>query len=1117
MIIQKSRLFEEDFYIKNHPEAINDPIIHYIEEGWSKGLNPSERFNTNYYLENNRDVRESGTNPFIHYILHGQYEGRNEVQELWTSVVNKRLNLDSIARIPCVDSGVIFVSHDATETGAPLVLLELCRQYKNIYNDSMVIVLMAGGNLEKDFEALATVINLDMELFSKNIVVNPDAEILFSLLAEKGYTQCIANTVVSGFLNDVFEDNCIQTTHLIHEMLELIEEYKFTQAAMQIGKSSSSVIFSSKFAAEKFAAQFMNKKAFHVIPQGISENMICNDKEKARRKILETIGCLNSDSKIVLGAGLAQYRKGTDLFLSTAHECYLKGHIDNLHFVWLGNREVEYEDWQNTILPTLPYKEHIHFVDFVEDPTDFFGGSDIFLLTSREDPLPTVALIALKNELPVIMFENTGGIQEYIDDLNGAVIEQFNTAQMAGSIFKVLNSKRSGNLSKKIYTNAEYFSKIMSLSQSEQLKISVIIPNYNYEQYIEQRIDSILKQTYHPDEIIFLDDCSTDNSVAIAENKLREFGIPYRIILNDENAGVYKQWLKGIQLARNELIWIAEADDFSDPNFLKSLVSYFNRDDNLGLAYAQSKIVDESGNVVSEDVRFHTDSIDQEKWKKSYISKGIREIEHALLYRNTIPNVSACLFNKKYLEGIDEILLRYKYCGDWYLYSYLFTKSNVAFCKRSLNYFRKHSNNVTTINTHKSAYIKEVLDIKRHLMSLLKISRSQYHAMLELFEKDFLKGNPNEDNIKAEISEELRNLESKTAKHIVFVTFNGEFGGSEVLWFEAAKHISQKQCKVSVLCKSYLLNEEKKGELDDCNVDLFEQSVLDIERFQKLMPDYVIFSIGDHNDGGEFFTFCKQNNIEYVIVNQLVKEDMWTTDNEQLNQIFGGYASAAATFFTCKNNIDIFERKMNSQLNNAQIHFNPISIDRDDYVPYPNIDDTYYLAFPARLLTIHKGQDILIRVLARSKWRERNLQVNFYGEGPDYEKLVRLVNELNLASIKFHGFINNIRTIWESNHAFILTSHMEGIPIVLLGATFAGRASIVTDVGGNSEVIGDNLTGFIAKTPTEEAIDEALERAWTRREEWKRMGELARESILSHYPEKPLEDFEIKLEKVFKW
>ena len=52
-------------------------------------------------------------------------------------------------------------------------------------------------------------------------------------------------------------------------------------------------------------------------------------------------------------------------------------------------------------------------------------------------------------------------------------------------------------------------------------KVSVIIPNYNYEKYIIERIDSVLMQTYPIYELIILDDCSTDNSINVIEEKIK--------------------------------------------------------------------------------------------------------------------------------------------------------------------------------------------------------------------------------------------------------------------------------------------------------------------------------------------------------------------------------------------------------------------------------------------------------------------------------------------------------------------------------------------------------------------------------------------------------------------
>jgi len=195
---------------------------------------------------------------------------------------------------------------------------------------------------------------------------------------------------------------------------------------------------------------------------------------------------------------------------------------------------------------------------------------------------------------------------------------------------------------------------------------------------------------------------------------------------------------------------------------------------------------------------------------------------------------------------------------------------------------------------------------------------------------------------------------------------------------------------------------------------------------------------------------------------------------------------------------------MGEKLQNAEIHYNPIDIDRDDYVEYPNIEDNYYIAFPARLLTIHKGQDLLLEVLSQSKWQKRNLVVNFYGVGPDEQKLKQIVKEKNIKNVNFLGHIESMREIWEKNHAFILTSHMEGLPIVLLSAMFAGRVPIVTNVGGNSEVIIDRENGFVSSDVSIESIDETLERAWNRKSEWEDLGKKGKEYINKLYPVNPL-------------
>jgi len=97
--------------------------------------------------------------------------------------------------------------------------------------------------------------------------------------------------------------------------------------------------------------------------------------------------------------------------------------------------------------------------------------------------------------------------------------------------------------------------------------VSVIVPNYNHARYLRRRVDSILAQTYSDFELILLDDCSTDHSREILASYRDNPKV--RVEFNAKNSGTpFKQWNKGVQMARGRYIWIAESDDYADFRFL---------------------------------------------------------------------------------------------------------------------------------------------------------------------------------------------------------------------------------------------------------------------------------------------------------------------------------------------------------------------------------------------------------------------------------------------------------------------------------------------------------------------------------------------------------------------
>lgn len=233
-------------------------------------------------------------------------------------------------------------------------------------------------------------------------------------------------------------------------------------------------------------------------------------------------------------------------------------------------------------------------------------------------------------------------------------------------------------------------------------KISVIIPNYNYEKYIIERIDSILMQTYPIYELIILDDCSTDNSVEVINKKISQIkeehpNLKIQFIINEKNSGgcVFKQWKKGFDLATGDIIWIAEADDSAENNFLEELIKPFN-DEDVILSYCESARIDGENNLITDTSADLYDMCRTGEWKKSYIWTGKEEIINHLSVTNTILNVSSVLWKKKDYTEIFEKAGEFKVAGDWYIYYNILKNGKISWNSKPLNYYRKHGSSVST-------------------------------------------------------------------------------------------------------------------------------------------------------------------------------------------------------------------------------------------------------------------------------------------------------------------------------------------------------------------------------------------------------------------------------------
>ena len=265
--------------------------------------------------------------------------------------------------------------------------------------------------------------------------------------------------------------------------------------------------------------------------------------------------------------------------------------------------------------------------------------------------------------------------------------------------------------------------------------VSVIVPNYNHSKYLNQRIDSILSQSYQNFELIILDDKSKDNSSQIIE-QYRDHPKVSHIVLNEVNSGsTFKQWKKGIDLAKGEYIWIAESDDFANPIFLETLTTEINKDKAVVLAYCASALVNEESVEIGREGR-----VRKQGGPAIYKSNGIDECINEFFFHPIIPNASAVLFKKESYYKMNNDFLDFKICGDWLFWINICLDGNIVYFYDALSYFRQSSTSVSRSNSHNQNARKTFLTEKQKIASKLvqAIKPFPLSNRLDLLVKDWM-------------------------------------------------------------------------------------------------------------------------------------------------------------------------------------------------------------------------------------------------------------------------------------------------------------------------------------------------------------------------------------------
>lgn len=281
--------------------------------------------------------------------------------------------------------------------------------------------------------------------------------------------------------------------------------------------------------------------------------------------------------------------------------------------------------------------------------------------------------------------------------------------------------------------------KKQSKLKKEKISISVVIPNYNYEKFLLQRLYSILIQNYKIEEILILDDKSKDNSIKLIEEiviSLKPY-VNINSIYNNVNSGIaFKQWKKGFENVSGDYVWIAEADDYCNCKLLKTLVKPIEKDNDILISYADTAFINADGNYKRKSIVPEIDIMKTNHWKKSFVDNGLYEIENYAFLNCTIANVSSCIIKNGTYDSFLTESCEYRQAGDWVFYLNVMSKGKIAYSNKVLNYYRVHGNNISSTMNYKK-HIDEIRKIHKKIEKDFGVSKFQKDEMKKRI--DFLK------------------------------------------------------------------------------------------------------------------------------------------------------------------------------------------------------------------------------------------------------------------------------------------------------------------------------------------------------------------------------------------
>jgi glycosyltransferase involved in cell wall biosynthesis len=345
-------------------------------------------------------------------------------------------------------SNILFVSHDANRAGAQLFLLNLMLFLKERGYNLSILILTEYGSLLQDFEKEFNVyyyhkstIGKKSSFLSKFIKREVKNDVFQEIKNKNKVELVYLNTIASAWaINIIKEYFKVPVISHIHELGHSLELYANETDRTSLIEKSSKIIACSDAVGKNLFENFGATKNKLVTIHSFIKN------EDVKNKLID----INTDKikeqfnipkdKFLVGAcGNAEWRKGTDVFLSVANSCIKKD--NNIVFIWIGMKNDGKYSYQIKFdIELMGIKENVILIEQTPYSIELIKSLDVFFVSSREDPFPLVMLEAAICKKAIIGFDNTGGCSEFLDNGIGKIIPYLDVEAASNIIFELKNN-----------------------------------------------------------------------------------------------------------------------------------------------------------------------------------------------------------------------------------------------------------------------------------------------------------------------------------------------------------------------------------------------------------------------------------------------------------------------------------------------------------------------------------------------------------------------------------------------------------------------------------------------------------------------------------------------------